>query len=119
MEQAHAALAMHSGVILDATFSSRTKRDLLQSECREAGVRLQVIELVADEAEIRSRLQSREKNPAEISDARLEDLEKLGAAYEPPLELTSNLISTSTSGTVADTVKTVLLLLAKQRSTPA
>ena len=118
MEEGLGALATHSGVILDATFSSRTKRDLLQSECRKAGVRLQVIELVADEAEIRSRLQSREKNATEISDARLEDLKKLAAAYEPPLELSPNLIRASASVMVADTVKTVLLQLAGKRSTP-
>ena len=118
IEEGLGALALHRGVILDATFSSRTKRDLLQSERRKAGVRLQVIELVADEAEVRSRLQSREKNRAEISDARLEDLERLSAAYEPPLELAPHLIRASTSATVVDTVKAVLLQLAGQQSKP-
>ena len=105
-------------MILDATFSSRTKRELLQSECDKAGARLQVVELAADGAEIMSRLQSRNNNPAAISDARLEDLEKLAAAYEPPLELTPNLIRASTSGTGADTVRSVLSQLAGKRSMP-
>ena len=56
-----AALATHDGVVLDATFSSRAKREMLRNECSKAGVRLQVIELEADQESIMTRLKAREK----------------------------------------------------------
>ena len=50
------ALAAHSGVVLDATFSTRANRDYLRAECAKADVRLQVIELDAARSEIVKRL---------------------------------------------------------------
>lgn len=115
LEKGLAALAAHNGVVLDATFSSREKRDVLREKCVKAGLRLQVIELEANLEEIVKRLKAREESTAEISDARLENLEKLSAAYEPPTEL-GELIKVSTSNGVLDTVKAVLLHLAENQS---
>ena len=75
LENGLAAVPSHGGVILDATFSSRRKRDLLRDECAKAGVPLQVIELEAADQEIVKRLKARGATVAEMSDARLEDLE--------------------------------------------
>ncbi len=116
LQEGLAALATHSGVLLDATFSSRATREKLRQTCRQAGVRLQVVELEADRAAIASRLKLRARQPAEVSDARLEDFEKLNAAFEPPVEFGSDLIKVPTSGAVAETVKVVLLsLIERQR----
>lgn len=52
----------------------------------------------------------------EISDARLEDLETLSAAYEPASELALNLIKISTDGDLSDTIRPVLLHLAGKQS---
>ena len=119
LEQGLAAVVTHSGVVLDATFSSRAKRDLLRSECAQAHVPLQVIELVSDTAEIAKRLKAREGSTTEVSDARLEDLEKLSGAYERPSELAPDLIEVATRGAVSDTVQAVLLRFAEKRAAAA
>jgi uncharacterized protein len=112
-----AAVASHGGVVLDATFSSRTYRDLLHAECARAHVPFQVIELEADYQEITNRLRARNATAGEISDARPEDLDRLSAAYEPPSELAPNLIRISTAGAVSDAIRTILLRLAEKQST--
>ena len=115
LEKGVAAVTVHSGVVLDATFSSRTKRDWLRDECARAGVRLQVIELQADRSEIAKRLKARDERAAELSDARLEDLEKLSAAYESPNEVPS-LIRVNNSDGVSNSVSAVLWQLADKQS---
>jgi uncharacterized protein len=107
-------LTAHDGVILDATFSSRTNRDFLREQCAKANVRLQAVELDADLATIEDRLRERDKTAAEVSDARLEDFEKLIATYEPPSELAPDLMRISATGTLVDAVKTVLLRLGEK-----
>jgi hypothetical protein len=62
------------------------------------------------------RLRARHESAGEISDARLEDFEKLTAAYEPPLELAPDLIKLSSGNAVSDTAKAVLLRLAGKQS---
>jgi aminoglycoside phosphotransferase family enzyme/predicted kinase len=110
-----ASLATHNGVVLDATFSSPANRKSLRDACARAGVHLQAVELDVDPGEIKRRLKARDKSPSEISDARLEDFEKLSAAYEPPSELAPELFKISANGTVADTAKAVLLRLAEKQ----
>ena len=111
--------APRAGVILDAIFSTRTLRKLLRKECEKADVRFQFVELDVDLEEIKKRLKARDDKAAEISDARLEDFEKLSAAYEPPSELAPDLIKISSSGAAFVTVKAILLQLAKQQSVEA
>jgi aminoglycoside phosphotransferase family enzyme/predicted kinase len=114
VEQGLAALASYGGVILDATFSRRGKRDYLHAECAKVHVPVQVIELDAEKDQIANRLQTRVQSAGEISDARLEDLEALTAAYEPPLELAPGLITIKTSGSIPEgALKSVLLRLAE------
>ena len=115
LRQGLAALENRHGVVLDATFSSRTCREFLRQECEKAKVHLQVIELDVDRATIASRLKARDQNAGEISDARLEDLEKLTAAYEPPSELVADLIKISANDSAFDTVKTALFQLSEKR----
>jgi len=110
-----AALEKQHGVVLDATFSSRTYREFLRQECEKAKVHLQVIELDVDRATIESRLKARDQSAGEISDARLEDLEKLTAAYEPPSELVADLIKISANDSVFDTIKTAVFQLSEKR----
>jgi aminoglycoside phosphotransferase family enzyme/predicted kinase len=107
-------LTAHDGAILDATFSSRTNRDFLREQCAKANVRLQAVELDADLATIEDRLRERDKTAGEVSDARLEDFEKLIATYEPPSELAPDLMRISATGTLVDAVKTVLLRLGEK-----
>src|SRR5438552_4030241 len=81
-----------------------------------AYLRLQVVELYADLGQIKRRLNARDETSAEISDARLEDFEKLNAAYEPPSELARDLIKISTNNSVSNAVKAVLQRLAKKQA---
>lgn len=106
------------GVVLDATFSKRVHRDLLRDQCIKANARLQVIELGADRSAIERRLEEREESTNEISDARLEDMEKLSAAYEPPLEPGIDVIRISTDAPTTDTVAALLLEMARRQSSP-
>jgi uncharacterized protein len=105
-----------AGVILDATFSTQRLRKLVRDECKSANAQLQAVELDVDLEEIENRLKARDDKTAEISDARLEDLEKLSIAYEPPSELGPDLIRVSTRNFVSDTVKAILLHLAEKQS---
>jgi len=82
----------------------------LREQCAKANVRLQVlVELDADLGQIKHRLNARDETSAEISDARLEDFEKLNAAYEAPSGLARDLIKISTKNAASDTARSVLL----------
>ena len=116
VERGLAAAANGGGVILDATFSSREKRDLLRTACARNKVALQVVELETENREVANRLLARAANSEEISDARMEDLEILTASYQAPLELGPDLIKITTSGSISEAAaKSVLLRLAEQR----
>jgi hypothetical protein len=69
----------------------------LREQCVKANVRLQVVELDADLGQIKHRLNARDETSAEISDACLEDFEKLNAAYEPPSGLARESMKISTT----------------------
>jgi hypothetical protein len=108
-------LQSHNGVILDATFSTRALRKFLCDDCRKTNVPSQFVELEVDPNEIKKRLKTRDEKTAEISDARFEDFQKLSAAYEEPSELKPGLIRVSTTTSVSDAVKTILLHLAERQ----
>jgi predicted kinase len=108
------ALKKCRGAILDATFATRVLRRFLRHECKKATVRLQVVEVHADLPTIRSRLKARDQSAGEISDARLEEFEKLSATYESPSEFAPDLIQISANDSIAQTVRAVLLELAEK-----
>src|SRR5438876_6284394 len=110
-----AAAKAHGGAVLDATFSRRANRDFLREQCRRAHARLEIVELDVDLATIRTRLAARNRSAGETSDARLEDLEKLTAAYEPPTELFNSLIQVPARGPILETTKSILLRLSRKR----
>jgi uncharacterized protein len=112
------AAKIQGGAIIDATFSSTANRKLLRQKSKKAHVRFQAVELEVDPGEIERRLRARDKDVAVISDARLEDLEKLLAAYEAPLQLSPSLIKVRGDNAVADTVKLVLLRLTERQLQP-
>ena len=109
-------LQSHNGVVLDATFSTRALRKFLRDECRKANMPFQFVELEVDPNEIKKRLKARDEKTAETSDARLEDFQKLSASYEAPSELAPDLIRVSTTTSVSDALKTILVCLAEKKS---
>jgi hypothetical protein len=66
-----------------------------------------------------SRLHARDQSGHEISDARLEDFEKLDAIYESPSELAPDLVKVSTSQPLSETLKSVLQQLAEKQVSAA
>src|SRR6266699_5657082 len=114
IERGLTAVESHGGVVLDATFSSRANREFLRKECKNSHVGFQFVELDVDPGEIEPRLRAREQNVGEVSDARLDDLEKLNPAYEPPSELAPGLVRVSAKKEASDTVKAVLLRLTEK-----
>ncbi|PYK13229.1 MAG: hypothetical protein DME65_02530 [Verrucomicrobia bacterium] len=115
LEEGLAAVKNNPGVIVDATFSTGALRKFLHDGCKKANAPYQFVELEIDSAEIKKRLKARNENTAEASDARVEDFQKLTAAYEPPSELGPHLIRVSTTTSAADAVKTILLRLAERQ----
>jgi uncharacterized protein len=111
-----ATLKENRGAILDATFSTCALRNVLRDECNKANVPFQFVELEADASEIKKRLRTRDEKSSETSDARLEDFQKLSAAYEPPSELAPGLIRVLSTTSVSDAVKAILLCLAEKQS---
>jgi uncharacterized protein len=74
-------------VIIDATFSSRQRRDELKQLLGTLGVAYCFVEAQASEETLKRRLMAREEKPDEASDARLEDFQALTRSYEAPLEI--------------------------------
>ena len=105
------AAKTQGGAIVDATFASAAKRELLRQKCEKAYLPFQAVELEVDPGEIERRLRARNKSVGVISDARLEDLEKLLTAYETPSQLSPNLIRVPAGNAASATVKSVLLRL--------
>ena len=112
-------LQPYNGVILDATFSTSALRKFLRDECEKANVPIQFIELEIGSNEIKKRLKDRDEKTTETSDARLEDFDKLRAAYEPPSESEADLTSISTASSISDAVKAILVCLAGKQATVA
>jgi hypothetical protein len=88
IRQAREILAGGHGVILDATFARQAHRDRLRERLGDGS--LQWIVVQADEATARERLRQRAGRKGVVSDARMEDMEMLNAAFEPPDELDRN-----------------------------
>jgi uncharacterized protein len=116
VEDGLGALKKNRGVILDATFSTRALRKFLRGECKTASARFQFVELDVGPDEIKERLKARDEKAAETSDARLEDFDKLNAAYKPPSELAPDLTRISTTNSISDTVKAILMRLVEKQS---
>jgi predicted kinase len=110
----------HRSVILDATFSSRLRRDALRKALKRAGVGYCFVEIRAEIATVKRRLAGRAHSGGEISDARLEDLTVLDDAYEPPEELDApHFFQVKTARNPEAVVATILKILAQRRARSA
>lgn len=92
-------------VILDATFSSRSSRKELIDELDAMDSEYLFIEAKAKDETIISRLRSRDEEKGTISDARVEDFEKIDARYDAPQELAgSNYLGVDTDSSLNKTL---------------
>ncbi len=92
--------------IIDATFSRRSNRQKLVNLLDTMEANYLFIETQASDETIIHRLKARENERDTVSDARLEDFEKLTAKYEPPEELTDRqLLRVSTKTHLPETLE--------------
>jgi aminoglycoside phosphotransferase family enzyme/predicted kinase len=116
-QHAKEQLEQARGVILDATFGSRHRRDDLRRLLEGLGVDYCFIESRAGVATTKRRLAARARSTREISDARLEDYTKLDRGYQPPMELDrKHCVAAKTARTFEAVLVTTLKSLAYRRA---
>jgi aminoglycoside phosphotransferase family enzyme/predicted kinase len=102
-------------LIVDATFSSRQRRDELKQQLGTAGAAYCFIEAQASEETLKRRLMAREVKLNEVSDARLEDFEALTRSYEAPSEVeAAYLVAVDTERPIQTMVAGTLRALAQR-----
>ena len=81
--------------LIDATFGSLKRRSKLRDTLQSNNIRFCFVELTATDEAIKKRLLERGERKNNISDARIEDYDKLNSSYGPPnaLELTKHIIA--------------------------
>jgi predicted kinase len=113
--EAREALGRGQGVILDATFSKQVFRNLLRETLGDAHVKWIIAEV--DDETARERLRMRDGLRNVVSDARGEDFELLGDAYEPPDELRGeNTCHVLTNCATETTLRRLLIALAQRQA---
>lgn len=104
-----------NSVILDATYSKKANRDKLVAKLESEGRDYVFVEARCPDETIKERLQGRENQGDVVSDARLEDFDKLSKAYEPPAEVRdSHIISVSTDQSIEASVGELYTRLAER-----
>lgn len=106
-DKAREYVASQNSVILDATYSNEESRKSLidQLHTLDMDASFYFIEAQAPEELITERLKERERKERVISDARLEDFEKIDQKYQAPQELSShNLIEINTSQSLEESL---------------
>lgn len=100
-------------MIVDATFSRREDRDRLLHLLDHEGFAATWVEAHAGDSITRVRLQQRETNEGVVSDARIEDYERLSRRYEPADELPEAVrLRIDTSSTTDRSVHELLMQMA-------
>ncbi len=98
------------GVLLDATYGDRHQRDALRDALAPQGIRWFFVELTGSDAVLRDRLRQRADASDVISDARLEDFERLSERFAPPdaLEDAHHVVVDTDDASEEDTMLEVL-----------
>ncbi|MBC7921005.1 MAG: AAA family ATPase [Ferruginibacter sp.] len=73
--------------LVDATFGRLTNRALFTEAFTREGIPYYFLEAQASEATLRQRLRQRDQQPQVVSDARLDDFDRLNQAYQAPTEI--------------------------------
>jgi predicted kinase len=87
LQRAEAALGEGRSVLLDATFLQRKHRQWARRLAERAGARFLCLQVRAHEAAVRRRLQKRDQQGTDPSDARWEIYLAQKRSQEPPQEL--------------------------------
>ena len=95
-------------VIADATFGRLTYRKQLIDTAERVGADCLFVEAFAPDEVIAGRLRNRDGGEDVVSDARLEDFDRLARHYEPPNELTGRrLLRVDTTRSTAEILQTI------------
>ena len=114
LDAAGEQLQKGNSVILDATFARRAHRGMLVERFENSHMAWRFLEAHASKAAVKQRLRAREASPGEVSDARVEDFDKLTRLYEPPTELPRDrCLRISTTGPLEQSVTKALQGLAR------
>ncbi|MEL7833714.1 AAA family ATPase [Fodinibius sp. N2] len=115
LDKAESNIRAGKSIILDATFSSRSSREKLIKKLTSLNVQLLFVEAQAPENIIKQRLKARENQDDVISDARIEDFDKLDRRYEPPAELEGKqLVEVATDRDLTNTIEQLYRALAER-----
>lgn len=107
-------------MIVDATFSRRHDRDSLRQLLDSEGFGATWIEAHASDSLTQVRLRLRETTDGVVSDARIEDFERLRRSYEPPSELAGDtLLRADTASTTGEALHELLTQMADRRASSA
>lgn len=119
-EKAEEQIKEGGSAILDATYSSRSRREDLIKMLETQKANYFFIEANASDSLIRERLKSRNKDSRVTSDARAEDFEKISGAYHPPREINPrHLVRIETNRSLPDTVEELFMkLIEKEKVLP-
>lgn len=105
-EEAERKIQNEQSAIVDATFSRREGRREWIEKLEDQEIWYYFIEACASDATIKDRLKKRDEKEHIVSDARLEDFEKLNEQYEAPEEIADrHLIQVGTDQSLNDTLK--------------
>lgn len=107
LDRACTAVAAGQNIILDATFSSRARRDDFRLALKSAGAACLFLEVTASDETIRARLRQRDEKTDVVSDARLEDFSLINSSYEAPAA-SEPVVQVASDGELEETALRVL-----------
>lgn len=112
INRAKESIAKGESVILDATFSNQHLRQKLINTLENEKTEYIFVEIMASDATIIERLKVRENKNDVISDARIEDFEKLSEAYNPPEDINGRyLVEVTTDQSFTETIDELYIKL--------
>ena len=115
IDQALQAVEDGRGAVLDATYGSAARRNLLREALQEAGASYAVVELQAEHSTRKQRLERRETEST-VSDARVDVMDAIDQSYEAPSALWDAYhVRVPTSQSVEETSTDVLRALIRLR----
>jgi uncharacterized protein len=117
LDQSLGHVRKNQNVIIDATFSNSSFRNQFIQKFKEQKIPFYFVELQISDEKAKERLAEREVQKNVISDARLEDFEKLKAAYEPLKEVShERLITVSSDYNFKKSIKFIFKELSQRKT---
>jgi predicted kinase len=108
LNYARKELSSGNSVVLDASYSSRSERDLVVQCALDCNSRIFFVLCQCDEAETRSRLQKREQDPQAVSDATWAIYQKQELHFDYPKELSAQtLVVINTASPIIDLIQSL------------